>query len=343
VIARALNNEPMTPEVYRFAYYLYQRIKLVRSAAVRMLKGSTDRNDLALKRPQEPDAMNADRCIYVPIQVSINPQDLTVQQCDVMMVTDSQLESFFAMNPEDPPGLAILDSGCTRTMHGTVWASKFEERLSELNLQPMCKTKTQRFRGVGGETISRVVKIFPIGLGGVHGELHSAETDGDTPLLLSRPFMQSLGAIINLKKNVVSFEEIGVSDLPLVKTKRGHLAVSLLDFDRNNMEAFQSLFNEFQDEELGSPSCPIDTVEPQGLQTVPAVEETARDVLPLDQAATQGVLPGPPGSEMVPGVEETARDVLSWSESPKSLPPDAACDSDDPYQSEPWDEYYEGI
>jgi hypothetical protein len=121
-----------------------------------------------------------------------------------MMVTDSQLESFFAMNPEDPPGLAILDSGCTRTMHGTVWASKFEERLSELNLQPMCKTKTQRFRGVGGETISRVVKIFPIGLGGVHGELHSAETDGDTPLLLSRPFMQSLGAIINLKKNVVS-------------------------------------------------------------------------------------------------------------------------------------------
>jgi hypothetical protein len=41
-------------------------------------------------------------------------------------------------------------------------------------------------------------------------------------------------------------------------------------------------------------------------------------------------------------VEETARDVLSWSESPKSLPPDAACDSDDPYQGEPWDEYYEG-
>jgi len=45
---------------------------------------------------------------------------------------------------------------------------------------------------------------------------------------------------------------------------------------------------------------------------------------------------------MVPAVEETARDVLSWSESPKSLPPDAACDSDDPYQGEPWDEYCEG-
>eukprot|EP00435_Cladocopium_sp_Y103_P062124 s1878_g23.t1 len=343
VIAKALHNEPMTPEVYRFAYYLYGKIKLVRSAAVRMLKGSTDQCDLSLKRPQDVNAMNADRCIYVPIQVSINPQDVTVQQCDVMMVTDSQLESFFALNPEEPPGLAILDSGCTRTMHGTVWASKFEERLSELNLQPMCKTKTQRFRGVGGETVSRVVKIFPIGLGGVHGELHSAETDGDTPLLLSRPFMQSLGAVINLKKNVVSFENIGVTDLPLVRTQRGHLAVNLLDFDCNNMEAFQSLYNEFQDEDLERHSRPTDTVGSQGWQTVPAVEETAWDALPLDQAAKDGVMPGPPVVGTVPAVEETAWDESSWSEiSPKSLPPDAACDSDDPYQGEPWDEYQEG-
>ena len=187
--------------------------------------------------------MQADRCLFVPIQGSQDPRDVSVQQCDVMMVGPGDS---IDQDPEDPPGLAILDSGCTRTMHGTSWAADFEKALSSKGLQPLCKSKTQRFKGVGGETISQVVKVFPIGLGGTHGELHSAETEGDTPLLMSRPFMQKLGAIIDLKRGVVSFEEIGVKDLPLIRTKRGHLAVDLLDYDNNQLDTFQSFYNEFE-------------------------------------------------------------------------------------------------
>ena len=243
VLGKALRNEPMTPEVYRFAFYLYSRAVLVRSAAVRWMKSAAGPEELRSKRPQDNSSMQADRCLFVPIQGSQDPRDVSVQQCDVMMVG---LGDSIDQDPEDPPGLAILDSGCTRTMHGTSWAADFEKALSSKGLQPLCKSKTQRFKGVGGETISQVVKVFPIGLGGTHGELHSAETEGDTPLLMSRPFMQKLGAIIDLQRGVVSFEEIGVKDLPLIRTKRGHLAVDLLDYDNNQLDTFQSFYNEFE-------------------------------------------------------------------------------------------------
>lgn len=92
------------------------------------------------------------------------------------------------------------------------------------------------------------MKVFPVHLGGVRGELHSAETkEGNFPLLISRPFMEHLGTVINFKAGTVSLTTIGVSDLPLLKTSRGHLAVSLLDFDGGgrDQEAFTTVADEF--------------------------------------------------------------------------------------------------
>lgn len=43
--------------------------------------------------------------------------------------------------------------------------------------------------------------------------------------------MQDLGAVIDFAANTVTFDEIGVYALPLVRTARGHLAVNLLDFE----------------------------------------------------------------------------------------------------------------
>ena len=120
----------------------------------------------------------------------------------------------------DPPGLAILDSGCTRTMHGLEWASRFEEALATFGLSPKSRLKNQLFSGVGGQVSSQTVKIFPIGINKVHGELHSAEIPGSAPLLLSRPFMEELDTNIDIGKNTVSFRKIGVHDLPLLRTAR---------------------------------------------------------------------------------------------------------------------------
>ena len=64
------------------------------------------------------------------------------------------------------------------------------------------------------------------------GEIYSAETEGSVPLLISRPFMEKLSTVLDLSRGTVSFEAIGVYNLPLQKTSKGHLAVDLLG-DKN--------------------------------------------------------------------------------------------------------------
>ena len=65
---------------------------------------------------------------------------------------------------------------------------------------------------------SNTVKVFPLGIAKIHGELHSAETPGNTPFLVSGPFMEELGTVIDIGNNTVSFTKIDVKGLPLIKT-----------------------------------------------------------------------------------------------------------------------------
>ena len=176
---------------------------------------------------------------------------------ECMMVASEEIEEnvkyeAFALEAQDPPGLAILDSGCTRTMHGSEWAHRFEEEISKYDLVPKVRDKRQTFKGIGGAAESKIVKVFPVGIGGSHGVIHSAETDGQTPMLISRPFMQALGTIIDLKNNTVSFSELGISSLPLHRTRRGHLAISLLDFSdiKSNIDFEKAQISEFPEEEV---------------------------------------------------------------------------------------------
>ena len=237
VLWHALENHPMDPSLYRFAFYLFGRVRLVHATATRMWKSGEPRVN---KRTVSPDDMVASRCIRVPLQMTAEPRLDTCQlhDCEVMMVADAvvddkAIESVFANCPEDPPGLAILDSGCTKTMHGTAWAEAFEDALQKIGLSSQSHCKKQAFRGVGGAIESDTVKVFPIAINKVHGELHSAEAPGNIPLLVSRPFMEELGTVIDIGRGVVSFNKIGVKDLPLIRTSRGHLAVNFLDFDHD--------------------------------------------------------------------------------------------------------------
>ena len=43
--------------------------------------------------------------------------------------------------------------------------------------------------------------------------------------------MTALGAVIDFTANIVSFKRIGIKDLPLERTSRGHLAIDLLKFE----------------------------------------------------------------------------------------------------------------
>ena len=251
VLNHALSNQPMQPEVYRFAFYLSGRLQLVRQSVERAHREGADSS--ASKRAIDPDNMVTRRQIRVP--VAMDPQRLDVvteQGCDVMMVTAADEEKeesdgecvvpfAYVTSEDDPPGLAILDSGCTKTMHGTHWAQTFEKELERLGLPYKTKAHKQVFKGVGGQITSEIAKVYPIGLAKAHGEMQSSETHGPVPLLLSRPFMEDLGTVLDrldLRNKTVDFTTLGVKGLPLTKTNRGHLAVNILDFDLDNLSQF---------------------------------------------------------------------------------------------------------
>ncbi|CAE7766366.1 GIP, partial [Symbiodinium sp. CCMP2456] len=223
IMAFALGNHPMQPEIYAFGFYLFGRLTLIREAVARMQGHGF-----------------YERQLRIPVAMDQHRLDITSEQdCDVMMVGlagdgagEELIPSSYVASESDPPGLAILDSGCTKTMHGEAWAERFEKELVALGLSFGTRQRPQLFKGVGGHIKSEVVKVYPVGLAKVHGEMCSSEVPGPLPLLLSRPFMEEMGTVMDIGRGTVSFVALGVADLPLVKTSRGHLAVDLLDFDR---------------------------------------------------------------------------------------------------------------
>ena len=270
VMTHALANEPMSPEIFRFAFYLYGRLRLVRASAERITKPSKEEGESKGKREIDKSPMEPVRKLWAPIQYDIDdPNSVHLHECEVMMTVLPEEEESYALSADDPPGLAILDSGCTRTMHGKDWADQMEQGLLANGLSSAKRSKDQTFRGIGGKIQSKHVRIFPVGICGVHGEVHSAETPGNTPMLISRPFTEELGAVINLGKQTVSFTTLGIYDKPLLKTSRGHLALNLLDFDSSKMDEFES-----EDEETIQASLKS-TTPPPGLSYDPAAQ--ARD------------------------------------------------------------------
>ena len=229
VLSLALENKDISPEHYRFAFYLYGRLNLVHMA-VQKMHGVSPEETANLKRSAASDDMRTSRNIQVPIQLNPkSPGQYTEHVFEVLMMGD-EIEETFALTEDEPPGLAILDSGCTKTMHGKAWGDRLEEELNKLGLSSSLRKRHQVFKGIGGKVESEGIKVFPCGIYGVRGEIHSAETPGSTPLLISRPFMEELGAVIDVDARLCSFKKIGVYDKPLHKTAKGHLAISLLDF-----------------------------------------------------------------------------------------------------------------
>lgn len=287
ILLSALKGKPLSPEDYRFAFYLYGRLMLVKGAGTRMMKTCAGDTQQISKRTASPSDMSTTRMIVAPLQYDIaDPSSINIHYCDVMMTEDANYDNeepyAYLLAEYDDPGLAILDSGCTRTMHGTQWSTAYEQALMQFGLRSKTREKVQKFRGVGGETTSSLVRIFPIGIGKKHGELHSAETPGSVPLLLSRPFMQELGAVIDMKNNLVSFEEIGVKDMPLIRTNRGHMAINLLDFNRHRLDDLSSFFLD-------------DDLQPEPL---PVNHEEAHVILD-----DQSLSPQPPSEEYYPPPE----------------------------------------
>ena len=106
----------------------------------------------------KPDEMIAHRCIQVPICFNIQyPGLIQIHDFEVLMVNDDPSPGD-RLSPEtlttadqDPPGLAILDPGCTRTMYGTLRLNSANPSGESVARLPLTPSRSFQFNQVNGE------------------------------------------------------------------------------------------------------------------------------------------------------------------------------------------------
>ena len=156
-------------------------------------------------------------------------------ECEVMMVHDDDEGPPEAVSDsesdDEEPGLCIVDSACRKTMHGRTWRRHFVAELDNRGLSYIQKPSSQRFLGVGGSTKALSSDTFPIGIAGVNGEIESCCVPSLKHMLLSLPDQKRLGFHLHTVIETCDIDLRGVTDLKLRTTKKGHLAISLLDFE----------------------------------------------------------------------------------------------------------------
>lgn len=123
-------------------------------------------------------------------------------------------------DPEDML-MAILDTGCNNTCHGSGWMLRFQEMMGkQLPEEPA----EGRFNGVGGKVEVSCRRTIPmsmetVDMDRVPGTISSIELkDSDAPLLLSIWAQKALGLIIDVEANTAYSKKLDV-ELRLVNYK----------------------------------------------------------------------------------------------------------------------------
>jgi transposase InsO family protein len=123
-------------------------------------------------------------------------------------------------------GMALLDSGCTKTVVGKDWLSTYLDMIDDDDLKKVSEMddcSTFRF-GDGNKVVSNKVVKIPGIIGSKHVTIEENVVNNDIPLLLSRNSMKKANMIVdfNTDKAVLFGEEVS-----LHSTKCGHYCLPL--------------------------------------------------------------------------------------------------------------------
>ena len=132
----------------------------------------------------------------------------------------------------DEPGLAVLDTGCSRTMNGSHWAESFSAALAERGLQGVARQVNCSVLGVGGTIQATVDMRWPVGIFENDGAINALQVEGSCPFLFSREAMSALDFAVRPKTKTLDSLQLGVFGEALCITGTGHLAISLLRFSQ---------------------------------------------------------------------------------------------------------------
>ena len=86
-------------------------------------------------------------------------------------------------------------------------------------------------RGIGGETKGSSKWTFPSVLFGYNGGISSLEVPDDIPMLVSYELQGRLDVHHHTRDQTIDIGELDIYGAEVIRTKRGHPALSLLEFD----------------------------------------------------------------------------------------------------------------
>ena len=122
--------------------------------------------------------------------------------------------------------MAILDSGCSKTVCGKKWLSVYLDTLSVMDRKSVKRNESSnQFRFGGGQIFPSMGSVYiPIYIGTRRIILCTDTVVCDVPLLLSRETLQKLHTTIDFKDNKVSMLDI---DISIVLSDSGHYCLPL--------------------------------------------------------------------------------------------------------------------
>ena len=143
----------------------------------------------------------------------------------------------------DTLGMAILDSGCSKTVCGKQWLSIYLDTLSIQDRKSVRRMDSQnKFRFGDGRFFPSYGCVFiPVYVGSKRIILRTDIVSCDVPLLLSRETLQKLCTVINFKDNQVSMLDQSIS---VILSNSGHYCLPLnREMDVNNKHTDTILLN----------------------------------------------------------------------------------------------------
>ena len=123
-------------------------------------------------------------------------------------------------------GLAVIDTGCPKTVCGKQWFDVYMESLSSKDRNHIrCKRSSNRFRFGDGKTYKSQKRVtIPIFIKDQKHYLNVDVVDVCIPLLISRKTLERASARIDIGQNTIRF--VGV-ELPMISSSSGHLCLPI--------------------------------------------------------------------------------------------------------------------
>ena len=133
----------------------------------------------------------------------------------------------------------IVDSACTKTVAGAKWMSTYLSKLPEKERKEVVEKEDSRYFRFGDSIrypSKREVQL-PIRLGKLISSINVSVVDASVPLLLGKPDLKRFGFVINFEEETVYISRTH-EIFPLETTHKGHLALSLVEENELEDEAF---------------------------------------------------------------------------------------------------------